>query len=79
MEKYLKTLHPVFNKKIMTNCIELILNNTFLQRKPLSKENYIQTLGTTMETKMVTKYAILTLAYLTGNFIEFLGIYLQQY
>ena len=61
IEKYPETVHPKFNKKYITDGIELILNNNFFQ---FNKVNFIQTLGIAMGTKMAPTYANLTLKYL---------------
>ena len=57
IEKYPEILH----NKFITEGIEIILNNNFFQ---FNNINYIQTLGTTMGTKMAPTYETLTLAYL---------------
>ena len=56
IEKYSETLHPRFNKKFITDDIELILNNNFFQ---IDNINYIKILGTAMGTKMAPTYTIL--------------------
>ena len=66
-EKYPETLHPRFNKKFITDGIELILNNNSFQ---FDNMNYIQTLGTAMRTKMTPAYTTLTLTYLEENLYE---------
>ena len=50
--------------------IEIILNNNSFQ---FNNNNYIQTLGTAMGTKMAPTYATLTLAYLEENLYEIIG------
>ena len=56
IEKYPEILHPRFNKKFITDDMELILSNNFLQFDHI---NYIQTLRTAMEIKMALMYATL--------------------
>ena len=58
-EKYPETLHPVFNKKNVADCVELIVNNAFQFQK-----NYMQILGTPLGTKMALTNATLILALL---------------
>ena len=70
IDKYLDTLHPRFNKKVIVEGIEIILNDiSFL----FNNINYIQNLGTAMGTKMAPTYAILTLAYVEENLYEIIG------
>ena len=65
------TLHPRFNKKkFIIECIGIIPNNNTFQ---FNNINYIQTLGTAMETKMAPTYATLTLTYLEENLYEIIG------
>ena len=63
-DKYPETLHLRFNKKLITDGIELIFNDNSFQ---FNNVNYIQTLETAMGTKIVPTYATLTLAYLEEN------------
>ena len=67
IEKYSETLHPRFNKKFITDGIELILSNNSFQ---FDNINSILTQGTAMGTKMATMYSTLTLAYLEENLYE---------
>ena len=60
----------IFNKKFITEGIELILNNNSFQFNHI---NYIQTLGTSMGTKIAPTYATLTLAYLEENLYKIIG------
>ena len=55
IEKYPETLHPKFNKEIIPDGIELILNNFF----QLDNINYIQTKKTAIGTKMTATYLTL--------------------
>ena len=65
--KYTETLHPRFNKKFITDGIELILNDNSFQ---FDNKNYISILGTDKGTKMTPRYAILILAYSEENLYE---------
>ena len=70
IEKYPETLYPRFNKKITIDGIKLILNNNSFQFNDI---NYIQTLKTTIRTKIASTYATLTLVYLKEYLYEIIG------
>ena len=59
IEKYTKTLHSRFNKKIITDGIELILNNSSFQ---FYNNNCIKTLGTVIGSKIAPTYDTLIVA-----------------
>lgn len=61
INKHTETLHPRFTEEFIIESIDIILNNNSFQ---FNNNNYIQTLGTAMGTKMAPTYATLTLAYL---------------
>ena len=64
IDKHPDTFHPKFNKTFIIEGIAINLNNNSFQ---FNNNNYIQTLGTAMGTKMAPTYATLTLAYLEEN------------
>ena len=61
IEKYPGTLHLRFNKILVTDDIEQIMNNNSFK---FDNKNYTQTLGTIIRTKMALTYATITLEYL---------------
>ena len=75
IEKYPETQHQRFNKKIFTDCIELIrIDNSF----QFNNVNYIQTFGIAMRTKIVSICATITFEYLEKIYLNSL-INTQQY
>ena len=70
IDKYPEILHPRFNKKFITEGIELILDDNSFQ---FDNRNYIQTLGTAMRTKISSTHATITLAFLEENLYEIIG------
>ena len=70
IDKHPDTLHPRFNKNLIIEGIEIILNNNSFQ---FLKINYIQTLGKAIGTKMAPTYPTLTLAYLEEKLYEKMG------
>ena len=67
--KYPEALQPRFNLKIITDGIELILDISY----QFDHISFIQTLGTSMGTKMAPTYATLTWAYIEENQYEIIG------
>ena len=70
IEKYPETFYPRFNKKFITDGIELIQNKNSFH---FNNINYIQTLGTTMGIKIIPTCSTLTFAYLEENLFKIIG------
>ena len=63
IEKYPETFHPRFNKKFTTDGRLNVINNYF----QFNNINYIQTLGTSMGTKIASMNTTQSIAYLEEN------------
>ena len=70
LDKYPDTLYPRFDKKLVIESLEIILNYNSFQFKNI---NCIQTTGKAMGTKMAPTHATLSLGYFEENQYEIIG------